>query len=101
MISMLFMMFVMFMMFMMFMLFMLFMLSMMLIVNDVYVVYYVFEVYFFGRAHDGDGDGFLDGLELYKSIHHAIQHNAELPVDNVDDAFKTGQEDQAAIGELI
>jgi hypothetical protein len=56
---------------------------------------------FISRAHDSDGDGFLDGLELYKSIHHAIQHNADLRIDNIDDAFKTGQEDQAAIGEPL
>lgn len=49
------------------------------------------------QAHDGDANGFLDGLELYKSIHHAIQHNAEMPSDNIEDVFKLGQEDQAAI----
>jgi len=28
-----------------------------------------------------------------------VQHNSEVPSDNIDDAFKTGAEDQAAIGE--
>jgi hypothetical protein len=50
------------------------------------------------RAHDTDADGFLDGLELYKSIHHALQHNAGQMSDNIEDVFKLGQEDAAAIG---
>jgi len=50
------------------------------------------------RAHDTDDDEFLDGLEIYKSINHAIQHNADQQSANIEDEFRTGVEDQAAVG---
>ena len=31
---------------------------------------------FIFRVHNTDGDEGLDGLELYKAIHHAKQHDA-------------------------
>ncbi len=51
------------------------------------------------RAHDTDSDEFLDGLEIYKSVNHAIQHNPDMQAFNIEDEFRTGFEDQAAIGE--
>ena len=65
-------------------------------------------------GHDTDANGLIDGLELYKAIHHAKSHKEShnhLPLDNEyppgvphvnvappTDTFELGSEDQGAVG---